>query len=316
MSPYGDRDELVAILSALWDEIFATPAVVEKVAGEKLVVKFRYTDFKTALFIDITGDTPRYYWDPEEGTPFDVEMIQTSETSHKFWMEQLNVPMAIATRKVVAKGSVQKALKLLPALKPAFALYPVILERMGREDLLEEKTTKKKKKRRAFRLFGRKGAGSYDLEAIPSFPFPLSESSPQTTPPEQAPEKEPASPTDFLKTMYTIRAFEGHLARTFQEGELPTEAIHLSIGQESVAAGLCMNLRKSDYLNTTHRGHGHIIAKGADLKKMMAELYGKESGLCRGKGGFMHVTDGSIGVLGANGIVGRFNPFRSGQTPR
>jgi len=304
MSPYRDKDELVEILSALWDEIFATPAVVEKVAGEKLVVKFRYTDFKTALFIDISGETPKYYWDPEEGTPFDVEMIQTSETSHKFWMERLNVPMAIATRKVVAKGSVQKALKLLPALKPAFALYPVILKRMGREDLLEQKTTKKKKKRRAFRLFGRKRPGTYDLDAIPRFPLPLVESPSPATPAEKRPGKEPASPVDILKTMYTIRTFEEHLARAFKEGELPTEAIHLSIGQESVAAGVCMNLQDSDYLNTTHRGHGHIIAKGADLKKMMAELYGKRSGLCNGKGGSMHVTDGSIGILGANGIVG------------
>lgn len=304
MSPYRDKGELVAILSALWDEIFATSAVVEKVAGEKLVVKFRYTDFKTALFIDISGETPNYFWDPEEGTPFDVEMIQTSETSHKFWMEQLNVPMAIATRKVVAKGSVQKALKLLPALKPAFALYPAILRRMGREDLLEAKTAKKKKKRRTFRLFARKGTGMYDLDAIPSFPLTLVKSPPQATSTDKSSEKEPVSPVNLLKTMYTIRAFEEHLARAFEKGELPTEAIHLSIGQESVAAGVCMNLRDTDYLNTTHRGHGHIIAKGADLKKMMAELYGKRSGLCRGKGGSMHVTDGSIGVLGANGIVG------------
>ncbi|MBW2093929.1 MAG: SCP2 sterol-binding domain-containing protein [Deltaproteobacteria bacterium] len=304
MSPYRDKDELVAILSALWDEIFATPAVVEKVAGEKVVVKFRYTDFKTALFIDISGETPRYYWDPGEGTPFDVEMIQSSETSHKFWMEQLNVPMALATRKVVAKGSVQKALKLLPALKPAFALYPAILRRMGREDLLETKAGKKKKKRRAFRLFRRKGPGTYDLHVIPPFPLSLAESPAQTSSPEKPPQKELASPVDILKTMYTIRTFEEHLARAFKEGELPTEAIHLSIGQESVAAAVCMNLRHSDYLNTTHRGHGHIIAKGADLKKMMAELYGKETGLCKGKGGSMHVTDGSIGMLGANGIVG------------
>jgi 2-oxoisovalerate dehydrogenase E1 component len=109
---------------------------------------------------------------------------------------------------------------------------------------------------------------------------------------------------DLLKTMLTIRRFEQHLSEAFQQGDLPTEAIHLSIGQEAVAAGVCMNLRDSDYLNTTHRGHGHIIAKGADINKMMAELYGKASGLCKGKGGSMHVTDGSIGIMGANGIVG------------
>ncbi|MFZ0450374.1 MAG: pyruvate dehydrogenase complex E1 component subunit beta [Desulfatiglandaceae bacterium] len=304
MSPYRDRDEFVAILSALWDEIFATPAVVQKVAGEKVVIKFRYTDFKTALFIDISGETPRYYWDPEEGTPSDVEMIQTSETSHKFWMEALNVPMAIATRKVVAKGSVQKALKLLPALKPAFALYPTILKRMGREDLLKAETAQRKKKRRTFRLFGRKRPGTYDIDTIPLFPLSFTEPQPEISSAEKTPRGKPVSPVDLLKIMYTIRAFEEHLAHAFQEGELPTEAIHLSLGQEGVAAGVCMNLRESDYLNTTHRGHGHIIAKGADIKKMMAELYGKADGLCKGKGGSMHVTDGSIGVLGANGIVG------------
>ncbi len=210
MTPCRDKDELVTILSNLWDEIFATPAVVKKVAGEKLVVKFRYTDFKTALFIDISGETPRYYWDPEEGTPFDVEMIQNSETSHKFWMEQLNVPIAIATRKVVAKGSVQKALKLLPALKPAFALYPPLLRRMGREDLLQADLAKKKKRRLAFRLFRRKGPSTYNLEIIPRFPldFSLSREEP---PAEKNGLKKPVSPFDLLKTMYTIRAFETHL---------------------------------------------------------------------------------------------------------
>ncbi len=71
-----------------------------------------------------------------------------------------------------------------------------------------------------------------------------------------------------------------------------------------MAAGVCLNLRNTDYLNTTHRGHGHVIAKGADVTGMMAELYGKESGLCSGKGGSMHVTDAALGILGANGIVG------------
>jgi 2-oxoisovalerate dehydrogenase E1 component len=104
--------------------------------------------------------------------------------------------------------------------------------------------------------------------------------------------------------MLTIRAFEQHLSEGFRNGDIPSEAIHLSIGQEAVAAGVCMNLRNSDYINTTHRGHGHIIAKGTDLNRMMAELYGKADGLCEGKGGSMHVTDGSLGILGANGIVG------------
>jgi hypothetical protein len=198
MSPYRDRDELVAILSALWDEIFATPAVADKVAEEKLVVKFRFTDFKTALFIDISGEVPRYYWDPEEGTPFDVEMIQTSETSHRFWMEQLNVPVAIATRKVVAKGSVQKALKLLPALKPAFALYPTILRRMGKADLLEARSSEKKKKKRSFRLFTRKGPRTYDRSAIPNFPLAFAEAQPEPASSQETLKERSASPEDLL----------------------------------------------------------------------------------------------------------------------
>jgi 2-oxoisovalerate dehydrogenase E1 component len=302
MTPFKDKEELVNILSALWDEIFNTPEITRKVAEEKLIVKFRFTDFETDFFIDITGDIPRYFWDPEKRTDFDVEMILSSETSHQFWMQTLSVPMAIATRKIIARGSVPKALKLIPALKPAFALYPPILKRMGREDLLQKKP--KRKRRRALKFFGRRRAKTYTLNAIPAFPLEFED---VQIDPEKKKRSVPAktiSELDLLKTMHTVRVFEQHLSKAFKKGDIPTEAIHLSIGQEAVAAGVCMNLRDSDYLNTTHRGHGHIIAKGVDIKKMMAELYGKADGLCKGKGGSMHVTDGSIGILGANGIVG------------
>ncbi|MFQ5571357.1 MAG: pyruvate dehydrogenase complex E1 component subunit beta [Rhodothermales bacterium] len=302
MKPYRTREEMVTILSALWDDIFDTPEIVQTIAGEKLIAKFRYTDLEAELFIDISGETPRYYWDPEDPAPFDVEMILSSETSHLFWMEKLNVPLAIASRKIVAKGSVQKALKLVPALKPAFALYPQLLRRFERSDLLDE--TRKKKRKRRFKPFRRDGRGTYTLEALPSFPMAWAdESAPEATK-TVAPAPEEVSGLDLLRTMLRIRAFEQHLSQAFKEGHLPTEAIHLSIGQEAVAAGVCLNLRTTDYLNTTHRGHGHIIAKGADIRNMMAEIYGKAGGLCRGKGGSMHVTDAGIGVLGANGIVG------------
>ena len=303
MTPYKDKQEFVKILSALWDRIFSTPEVMEKLGGEKIIVKFRYTDFDTSLFIDNSGETPTYYWDPEGDAPFDVEMIQNSETSHKFWMEDLNVPMAIATRKVVAKGSVQRALKLLPALKPAFKLYPEILREMGREDLVQ-KAAAKKRKRRRFRWLKRKGPRSYDLGQLEPFPLAFRDEMSEDKPSTKASAAKAPEPLEILRTMYTIRAFEEHLARAFKEGEIPTEAIHLSIGQEAVAAAVCLNLRPTDYLNTTHRGHGHIIAKGAELKRMMAEIYGRATGLCKGKGGSMHVTDRSMGVLGANGIVG------------
>ena len=80
--------------------------------------------------------------------------------------------------------------------------------------------------------------------------------------------------------------------------------VHLYVGEEAVATGVCACLEKTDYIESTHRGHGHTIAKGADLKPMMAELRGKATGCCRGKGGSQHVADFSIGMLGANGIVG------------
>ncbi|MBT3217607.1 MAG: hypothetical protein HN348_00815 [Proteobacteria bacterium] len=109
---------------------------------------------------------------------------------------------------------------------------------------------------------------------------------------------------EMLRRMWLIRAFEDKLSAAYAAGEVPTEAIHLSIGQEAVAVGACFALRADDYIATTHRGHGHMLAKGADLYGMMAEMLGKSDGLCAGKGGSMHVTDAGVGALGANGIVG------------
>ena len=305
MKPYKSQEEFEAILSKLWDRILDTPAILDSVSGVKLIARFRYTDYASELYIDISGETPRYYWNPKEEVKPDVDMILSSETSHKFWMEDLNVPMAIATRKIIPKGSVQKALKLIPALKPAFAMYPEVLKEFGREDLLVKTAKRKPKKKLPIQhlldFFRKK---QINLDVLPKFPmvFETGKRTAAHAPKKEAPKN--VTDMDLLKTMCTIRAFEDHLAGAFKEGQLPTEAIHLSIGQEAVAAGVCMNLRDSDYLNTTHRGHGHIIAKGADLNRMMAELYGKAPGLCAGKGGSMHVTDGSRGVLGANGIVG------------
>lgn len=107
----------------------------------------------------------------------------------------------------------------------------------------------------------------------------------------------------FYKDMVTIRRFEETAEKLFLEGEIPG-FIHLYIGQEAIATGVCANLTDTDYIASTHRGHGHTIAKGADVKKAMAELFGKKTGLCKGKGGSMHIADFSIGMLGANGVVG------------
>lgn len=120
---------------------------------------------------------------------------------------------------------------------------------------------------------------------------------------------------DFLlslyRTMIKIRKFELKAEQLFLEGKLPG-FIHLYIGEESIATGAMKNLNKDDYITSTHRGHGHLIAKGGDINKMMAELYGKRTGYCKGKGGSMHIADFSIGVLGANGVVGGGLPIAVG----
>ncbi len=108
---------------------------------------------------------------------------------------------------------------------------------------------------------------------------------------------------DIYDKMLKIRAFETVAMNSFAEGKIPG-FVHLYIGEEAIASGVCENLKDSDYITSTHRGHGHIIAKGGDLKYMMAELFGKSTGYCKGKGGSMHIADATKGILGANGIVG------------
>ena len=115
----------------------------------------------------------------------------------------------------------------------------------------------------------------------------------------------------FLLTMKRIRLFEERVASLFADGRLPG-FVHLYIGEEAVATGICAALQETDYISSTHRGHGHLIAKGGDLKKMMAELYGKRTGYCKGKGGSMHIADIDLGILGANGIVGGGLPIATG----
>ena len=115
----------------------------------------------------------------------------------------------------------------------------------------------------------------------------------------------------LLKRMMTIRAFEETAGKQFYKGQIPG-FIHLSTGQEAVSVGVCATLKDDDYIGTTHRGHGHIIAKGVDLNRMMAELYGRIDGFCKGKGGSMHVFDKAKGVLGANGIVAGGIPIVTG----
>lgn len=107
----------------------------------------------------------------------------------------------------------------------------------------------------------------------------------------------------MYKTMLRIRKFEETAMNLFAEGKIPG-FVHLYIGEEAVATGVSANLNENDYITSTHRGHGHIIAKGGELNFMMAELFGKATGYGKGKGGSMHIADATKGILGANGIVG------------
>jgi TPP-dependent pyruvate/acetoin dehydrogenase alpha subunit len=111
--------------------------------------------------------------------------------------------------------------------------------------------------------------------------------------------------------MWRIRCFEEQALKAQSAGLVPGP-LHLSIGQEAVAAGICINLHRRDRLTSNHRGHGHALAKGADPRLMFAELYGKAPGYCGGKGGSMHIADFSVGMLGANGVVAGGIPIAIG----
>ncbi len=115
----------------------------------------------------------------------------------------------------------------------------------------------------------------------------------------------------MFRTMVRIRRFEERVAREFADGNIPG-SVHLYIGEEAVATGAIAHLKKEDYIMSTHRGHGHLIAKGGETDKMMAELFAKKTGYCLGKGGSMHIADLDIGMLGAAGIVGSGIPIATG----
>ncbi len=116
---------------------------------------------------------------------------------------------------------------------------------------------------------------------------------------------------DMFRTMLRIRRFEERVSREFADGHIPG-SVHTYIGEEAVATGAIAHLRKDDYIMSTHRGHGHMIAKGGEMDRMMAELFAKKTGYCLGKGGSMHIADLDIGMLGAAGIVGSGIPIATG----
>src|SRR5216684_7526211 len=132
---------------------------------------------------------------------------------------------------------------------------------------------------------------------------------------EDTPMPVEAPSADTLKEMYSrmwcIRLFEEQAEYQSSQGKV-MGALHTYIGEEAVAVPVCAHLQDTDYITSTHRGHGHCIAKGADIKRMMAELFGRSTGYCKGKGGSMHIADFDAGMLGANGIVGAGLPITAG----
>jgi acetoin:2,6-dichlorophenolindophenol oxidoreductase subunit alpha len=117
--------------------------------------------------------------------------------------------------------------------------------------------------------------------------------------------------TTAYRGMFTIREFEERVHKEFATGQIPG-FVHLYAGEEASAVGVCMQLAERDHIASTHRGHGHAIAKGCDVGAMMKEIFGRQGGLCKGKGGSMHIADISKGMLGANGIVGGGSPLACG----
>src|SRR5258707_6162879 len=116
---------------------------------------------------------------------------------------------------------------------------------------------------------------------------------------------------EMHRRMLVIRGFEERVAALYRDGEVPG-FVHLSIGQEASAVGACWPLARPDVITSTHRGHGHCLAKGLDPRGMFAELMGKDAGTNRGRGGSMHIADPAIGIFGANGIVGAGLPIAAG----
>ncbi len=116
----------------------------------------------------------------------------------------------------------------------------------------------------------------------------------------------------LYRSMLRIRSFEKTCHDLYLAGKIPGMSPHLYIGEEAVAASICSFLKPDDYIVSNHRGHGHCLAKGASMNRMLAEIMGKETGYCRGRGGSMHIADVTLGILGANGIVGAGVPIANG----
>ena len=315
MPTFRDTEHLYRVLDALFSRLAAEPEVAAAMLAGKFVLRMTYREPDGQVTVDLRGDALRWTFGDCDLEP-ELELIQSGDIAHQFWLGRLNITRAIATRQVVARGPVAKALKLLPALKPAYPLYREVLGELGELALLPPERDRQpgawaRARAALARLMGGARRGGrlteQQLADLNRHLIPLAdelEQQPVRYRQQDLPTDEDDLSKAMLERMALIRAFEQRLSQANAAGEVPTEAIHLSIGQEAVAVGVCFALRADDYIATTHRGHGHMLAKGADLDGMMAEMLARQTGLCKGKGGSMHVTDAAVGAIGANGIVG------------
>jgi len=315
---FRDTAHLYEVLGAFFERVAGRQEVAAGLLAGGFVLRFRYTDPEGQVTVDLR-DAPLSWTFGETELQPDLEMIQSADVAHRFWLGRLNLTTAIATRRVVSRGPVAKALRLLPAVRPAYPLYVETLQELGYGAMIPAEPRGAGRLvslgRRALRALsglgrprrGRRRAAPSDAATLASHRIPLVERDAETS----RAYRDPGLPTEpaalrvhMLRRMLEIRAFEQIVSEANARGEVPTEAIHLSIGQEATAVGVCFALRADDAVATTHRGHGHMLAKGADPYGMLAEILAKADGLCGGKGGSMHVTDASVGAIGANGIVG------------
>jgi len=310
VADFESIDDLYEVMELFLSSIVEEPQIEAGLLKGQMVVRLRWKDPEGEAVIDLRSDEIKHVLGPSDLVA-DVELISSGDNSNKFLSGNLNVAQAIATRKIIARGSVPKALQLMPAVQPAFPLYRQVLRDLGREDLLpSEKPKRRWKAKGSFwnRIRPRAKQPELDWDKINRHLIPIVDGDTVIQPVRTVAPFLPAGVVELkremLRSMMLIRAFEEHLGAAFSRGDLPTEAIHLSIGQEATAVGACFALKPGDGITTTHRGHGHVLAKGADLESAMAEMYGKATGLCQGKGGSMHLADSRVNVLGANGIVG------------
>ncbi len=315
MASFSGTQQLYKVFDAFLHRLAERSDVADALVASRMVVRFRYKDPDGQVTVDLR-EAPICWEFGETRLEPELELIQSADVANRFWQGRLGITSAIATRKVVARGPISKALALLPALEPAYPIYADVLRELGEEALLIDESAHPALGERllaeARRVAHRArehlpGRRSVDFDALERHLIPLVDEPklPEVQFRQQELPTEPgALAVEMLRRMREIRAFEEHLSAAWARGEVPTEAVHLSIGQEATAVGVCFALRADDYMATTHRGHGHMLAKGADLDGMMAELLGRASGLCGGKGGSMHVTDSTVGAIGANGIVG------------